>query len=77
MFIKTQGTEAKDRGLAMIILGCISINFTSNNLNSSHLTDSAPNSAVFIPGSYASTVLFGAWRGWPGYEYSMIPSYDD
>ena len=34
-------------------------------------------SLMFIPGSYASLVLYGSWRGWHGYEYSMIPSYDD
>jgi len=35
------------------------------------------NSTVFIPGSYATVVIFGAWRGWQGYEYNMLPSYDD
>lgn len=34
-------------------------------------------SLMFIPGSYASFILYGSWRGWHGYEYSMIPSYDD
>ena len=34
-------------------------------------------SLMFIPGSYASCVLYGAYRGWPGYEYSQVPSYDD
>ena len=33
--------------------------------------------SVFIPGSYASTVLWGAWRGWDGYDYAQVPSYDD
>jgi Transmembrane proteins 230/134 len=32
---------------------------------------------LFIPGSYSSTVLFGAWRAWPGYTYDLVPSYDD
>ena len=32
---------------------------------------------MFIPGSYASTVLYGAYRGWDGYDYSQIPSYDE
>ena len=32
---------------------------------------------MFIPGSYASVVLFGAWRGWRGYQYSQVPSYDE
>lgn len=34
-------------------------------------------SLMFIPGSYASCILYGAYRGWPGYEYSQVPSYDD
>eukprot|EP01041_Mallomonas_annulata_P012285 gene12285-25838_t len=32
---------------------------------------------MFIPGSYASTVLYGSWAGWEGYEYNMVPSYDE
>ncbi|CAM9561669.1 unnamed protein product, partial [Pylaiella littoralis] len=32
---------------------------------------------LFVPGSYASTNLLGAYLGWPGYDYSSIPSYDD
>lgn len=32
---------------------------------------------MFIPGSYASVVLYGAYRGWDGYDYSQIPSYDE
>ena len=34
-------------------------------------------SLMFIPGSYASAVLYGAYRGWDGYDYSQIPSYDE
>lgn len=34
-------------------------------------------SLMFIPGSYASCVLYGAYRGWPGYEYNQVPSYDE
>lgn len=32
---------------------------------------------AFIPGSYATYQLFGAWKGWKGYHYDQIPSYDD
>jgi len=32
---------------------------------------------MFIPGSYASTILWGAYRGWPGYHYDHLPSYDE
>ncbi|DBA03920.1 TPA: hypothetical protein N0F65_010573 [Lagenidium giganteum] len=32
---------------------------------------------AFIPGSYATTQLYGSWKGWKGYCYSQIPSYDD
>jgi len=31
----------------------------------------------FLPGSYASIMLWRAYRGYPGYSYEMIPSYDD
>jgi hypothetical protein len=31
----------------------------------------------FIPGSYAVWNLYGAWRGWSGYSYDHLPSYDD
>jgi hypothetical protein len=34
-------------------------------------------SLVFLPGSYASFTLYGAWRRWPGYDYGQIPSYDN
>lgn len=33
--------------------------------------------AAFIPGSYASYQLYGSFKGWKGYDYSQIPSYDD
>ena len=33
--------------------------------------------AAFIPGSYASYILVGACRGWKGYHYGDVPSYDD
>lgn len=36
----------------------------------------APHTA-FIPGSYASVQLYGSYKGWKGYDYSQIPSYDD
>lgn len=32
---------------------------------------------MFIPGIYSSYVLYGAWRGWQGFDFSMVPSYDD
>lgn len=32
---------------------------------------------VFIPGSYAVSIIVGTWYGWNGYEYSQIPSYDE
>ncbi|KAE8903685.1 hypothetical protein PF005_g15113 [Phytophthora fragariae] len=32
---------------------------------------------AFIPGSYATYQLYGSWKGWKGYTYDQIPSYDD
>ncbi len=37
----------------------------------------AVGSVMFIPGSYASWTLFGAWRGWAGYTFESLPSYDE
>ena len=34
-------------------------------------------SICFMPGSYASYLLYGAWKRWPGYKWSHVPSYDD
>ena len=33
-------------------------------------------SLMFIPGSYASWILYGAWHRWHGYEFHQVPSYD-
>lgn len=32
---------------------------------------------MFIPGSYAVTIIYGSWSGWRGYDYSQLPSYDE
>ncbi|CAN0508117.1 unnamed protein product [Ectocarpus sp. 12 AP-2014] len=32
---------------------------------------------LLLPGSYASFNLLGAYLGWPGFDYSSIPSYDE
>ncbi len=32
---------------------------------------------MFIPGSYASLILYGSYVGWQGYDYGQIPSYDE
>ncbi|KAJ8602691.1 hypothetical protein CTAYLR_003773 [Chrysophaeum taylorii] len=29
------------------------------------------------PGAFASFVLFAAFRRWPGYSYTQVPSWDD
>ena len=34
-------------------------------------------SLTFIPGSYATVQLYGAYQQWPGYRFDAIPSYDD
>lgn len=31
---------------------------------------------AFIPGSWASYNLIGAIRGWTGFSYRSVPSYD-
>mmetsp|Transcript_10080 Transcript_10080/g.15554 ORF Transcript_10080/g.15554 Transcript_10080/m.15554 type:complete len:105 (+) Transcript_10080:116-430(+) len=47
--------KERERGLAMLVIGAITL----------------------LPGSYATVMLYGAFVGWPGYDYSAIPSYDD
>jgi hypothetical protein len=32
---------------------------------------------MFLPGSYASWILYGAYVRWPGYEFHQVPSYDE
>jgi len=32
---------------------------------------------MFLPGIYASWILYGAWVRWPGYEFHQVPSYDE
>lgn len=32
---------------------------------------------AFLPGSYATYTIYGAWRGWPEFSYDALPSYDD
>nr|CCA18542.1 conserved hypothetical protein [Albugo laibachii Nc14] len=32
---------------------------------------------AFIPGSYATFQLYGSFRGWKGYQYDQVASYDD
>jgi hypothetical protein len=37
----------------------------------------AVGSIMFIPGSYASVIVYGSYMGWSGYDYNQIPSYDE
>ena len=32
---------------------------------------------TFVPGSYATFNLWGAFRRWPQYDYDQVPSWDD
>lgn len=32
---------------------------------------------TFLPGSYASWIIFGSCMGWRGYDMTELPSYDD
>ena len=32
---------------------------------------------TFVPGSYATFNLWGAFRRWPQFEYDQVPSWDD
>ncbi|TDH70202.1 hypothetical protein CCR75_002227 [Bremia lactucae] len=62
------GLDEEKRGISFLVLGLIGM--------------IAQNWWVkiviaFIPGSYATYQLYGAWKGWKGYDYDQIPSYDD
>lgn len=62
-------------GIVFLISGLVV--FFGNNKNDRGIPILAIGGILFIPGSYASYVLYGSWRGWQGFEYSQIPSYDD
>ena len=32
---------------------------------------------MFVPGSYGSFIIYGAYRGWTGDSYNQIPNYDE
>lgn len=73
IFFNSEGLH-NDKGLTLFILGGLS------KLSKAFL--SAPlilsiSIEVFVPGSYASFILFGAWMRWRGFTYDLIPSYDD
>ncbi len=67
-----------ERGLYMIVLGSISkLLVLFDPVSSSNELPFPLFPSVFIPGSYASYILYGAYRGWNGYHYDQIPSYDE
>lgn len=66
--------------LSLFAIGSIMIWLGVNSLPVDHDRGVAMlvlGSLTFIPGSYASFVLLGAWCRWDGYRYSDLPSYDD
>lgn len=76
-------TENLERAIALICLGslCARRHYPPVRPQRGVLTRS-PHSpavlpAVFIPGSYASYILYGAFREWHGFAYDQVPSYDD
>mmetsp|Transcript_6221 Transcript_6221/g.7716 ORF Transcript_6221/g.7716 Transcript_6221/m.7716 type:complete len:97 (-) Transcript_6221:333-623(-) len=32
---------------------------------------------LVLPGSYASYILYGAYKRWPDFHYHQVPSYDE
>jgi hypothetical protein len=34
-------------------------------------------SFMFIPGSYGTYILYGAWNRWDGFSYDQLPNYGD
>jgi len=63
-------------GIALLISGLV-VYFQNYEGNDRGLPIFILGGIMFIPGSYASYIIYGAWRGWSGFNYNMIPSYDD
>lgn len=67
-----------------IILTIIGVTFLTIGVfvfHSKTLSDAGPFLCIglvtFIPGSYASAVLYMAYMGYPGYTYSLVPQFED
>ena len=64
-------------GIIMLILG---IMLLTGYIETEHWDRGYPlvvlGLVTFAPGSYVMTLTYCAFRGYPGYSYSMIPDYD-
>eukprot|EP01035_Chromulina_nebulosa_P020703 gene20703-26840_t len=70
--------------IIMLLVGSIFLSLGLIFLFVSHLNQRSKSFAfiilgglMFTPGSYACFIIYGSWKGWPGFDYSLIPSYDD
>ena len=59
------------------IMGCIGLAEFYGGNREKGVTELVIAGITFIPGSYASFLLYGAWSEWPGYDWDALPSYDD
>ncbi|KAF0701326.1 Aste57867_8177 [Aphanomyces stellatus] len=57
-------------GTVLLVLGFVS---TAEGHGWSHVF---LGMIAFIPGSYATVQLYGAYRGWRGYAFHNLPSYE-
>ena len=58
-------------GTAFLISGAVIFWTGSRGDNDRGFTLMILGGVMFLPGSYASFILFGAWLGWRGYDYGI------
>ena len=59
------------------IMGCIGLKEFYDGNREKGVTELIISGITFLPGSYATFMLYGAWSRWPGYDWDSLPSYDD
>lgn len=62
-------------GTAFLITGAVTYWTTSRN--DKGVTFMLLGGLMFLPGSYATYILLGAFLGWDDFSYNQVPSYDD
>ncbi len=63
-------------GLAFTIAGLVFL-FTVGTKDERTIPFLVIGGIALMPGSYASSIIFLAWLGKPGFSYDQLPSYDN
>jgi hypothetical protein len=72
--------EDSSRAISMLAIGGIRLGYAKSLLPKSNTHTERTQShqlPSFLPGVYACVVLLGTYLGWSGYNYDILPSYDD